>query len=54
MLEKYLAEKYPRIKFVNYKEFGTTHGKDEAKVIADLPSNLKKYGYDAVISGVGC
>lgn len=54
IIERELAERYPGITFVSYDRFGCTHGKDEAKVIADLPSNLKKYNCDAVISGVGC
>jgi len=54
VLERELTERYPGIKFVSYDRFGCTHGKDEAKVVADLPSNLKTYGCDAVISGVGC
>ena len=54
MVEKMLAERYPGIKFVSYKEFGNTHGAEEGKIVANLPSTLKKYGCDAVISAVGC
>jgi len=54
VLERELAKRYPGVKFVNYKVFGSTHGKDEAKVIAALPAKLKANGCDAVMSGVGC
>ncbi len=54
MIEKELAKRYPGIKFVSYKVFGSTHGGKEAEVLASLPDKLKQYGCDAVISGVGC
>ena len=54
MLEKLLLEKYPGIKFVHYKEFGRTHGADEAKVLAAFGEKFKKFGCDAAISAVGC
>jgi hypothetical protein len=49
-----LSMKFPGIKFVSYDNFGNTHDKDEAKVLAELPAKLEKYGCDAVISAVGC
>ena len=54
MLETWLAEKYPGIKFVSYKEFGATHGADERANLAAFGEKFKKFGCDAVISGVGC
>ena len=54
MLEKELTERYPGIKFVNYKVFGGTHGREEAQVIKALSDKLKQNGCDAVISGMGC
>ena len=53
-LERELAKRYPGIKFVNYKVFGATHGKDEHETLAALPKKLKDNKCDAVISGVGC
>ena len=53
-LEKELTKRYPGIKFVSYEVFGSTHGGDEAKVIANLATTLKEQGCDAVISGMGC
>jgi hypothetical protein len=54
ILEKELAKQYPGIKFVNYSEFGSTHGGEEKRTIASLPSKLKENRCDAVISAVGC
>ena len=54
MLEDGLKERYPGIEFVNWREFGNTHGEDEAKILAGLPARLKEMGVSAVISGMGC
>ncbi len=55
VIEKELAKRYPRSKFVSYEVFGITHGRvDVAKVIDAFPDKLKQYKCDAVISGVGC
>jgi hypothetical protein len=53
-LETGLRERYPDIEFVSWREFGNTHGEDEARVLAELPGRLKSMGVDAVISGMGC
>ncbi len=53
-IEKELTKQYRGIKFVSYEVFGSTHGGDEAKVLAALPDKLKQNKCDAVISGVGC
>lgn len=54
ILEEELGRRFPGTKFVNYKTFGSTHGGDEHEVVAALPSKLKQYDCDAVISGMGC
>ncbi len=54
MIENELAKRYPRAKFVGYEVFGSTHGAQEAKMLANLPDMLKQYRCDAVISGIGC
>lgn len=53
-LEESLRQRYPGIRFVNWSEFGSTHGSDERKVLADLPAKLKALGVDALVSGMGC
>ena len=53
-LEAGLKERYQSIKFVSWKDFGSTHGADERQILADLPQKMKTLGVDAVISGMGC
>jgi hypothetical protein len=52
-LEEGLRERFPGVEFVNWRDFGNTHGHDERKIIEGLPDKLKSLGVDAVISGVG-
>jgi hypothetical protein len=52
--EEELARRYPKIKFISWKEFGEIHGGEEHEVLAALPEKLKNFGADAVICGVGC
>jgi len=54
LLESGLKERYPTVKFVSWKEFGSTHGSDEREILANLPEKMKSLGVDAVISGMGC
>ena len=49
-----LAKRFAGVKNISYEVFGSTHGGDEAKVLAALPEKLKQYQCDAVISGMGC
>ena len=53
-LEEALKARYPGIRFVSWREFGNTHGKDERKIVAGLPERMKALGVDAVISGMAC
>lgn len=54
ILEEELGRRFPGTKFINYIIFGSTHGDKEHEVVADIPSKLKQYGADAVVSGMGC
>jgi hypothetical protein len=54
MLESALAERYPGVKFVGYRTFGSTHGADEQQVLRELPARLRELGVDAIISGMAC
>jgi len=53
MIEELLKKQYPTMRFVNYAEFGNTHGPKEREVIEALPRKLAEFGCDAVISGNG-
>ncbi len=54
ILEEELSRRFPGVKFVSYQTFGSTHGGDEGRMIANLGSKLKENGCDAVISAMGC
>lgn len=53
-LEEGLRARFPRVKFVSWREFGNTHGYKEREVVAALPQRFRELGVDAVISGMGC
>jgi hypothetical protein len=54
MLEAALAQRFPGVKFVGYRTFGSTHGAEEHDVLARLPERMRELGVDAVISGMAC
>lgn len=54
LLEEGLKQRFPGVRFIGWKEFGNTHGRNEREVLAGLPQRLKEAGADAVISGMGC
>jgi hypothetical protein len=54
MLEEALSARFPGVTFVGYKVFGSTHGRDEQRVITELPARLRQLGVDAIISGMAC
>jgi len=53
-LEEGLRTRFPGVRFLSWREFGSTHGSDEREVVAALPRRLQELGADAVISGMGC
>ena len=53
-LQEELSKRFPQMSFVDWREFGNTHGTDERKVVAALPQRFKELGVDAAISGMGC
>ena len=54
VLEEGLKARFPNVRWISWKEFGSTHGSDERKIVASLGAKLKALGVDAVISGMGC
>ncbi len=54
LLEEGIRRRFPRARFVNWREFGNTHGSEEHAVVAALPRRLRELGVDAAISGMGC
>ena len=53
-LEEQLAEQYPDVKWVSWREFGTTHGVNEKELLASLPQRFRELGVDAAISCMAC
>jgi hypothetical protein len=54
ILEREIGRRWPGVKFVPYSVFGSTHGSDERRVLAELPARLRELKVDAVISGMAC
>ena len=54
LLEEGLKARFPDIRWVSYKEFGSTHGSEEREVVASLATRFKELKVDAAISGMGC
>ena len=53
-LEEKLRERYPDVKFVRWREFGSTHAVNEKELLASLPQRFKELGVDAAISSMAC
>jgi hypothetical protein len=54
LVEQAIKQRFPDVRFVNWREFGNTHGSDEREVLAGLPKRFKDLGVDAAISAMGC
>lgn len=54
VLEEELKARFPGVSFVDWREFGNTHGDNERTVVAALPKRFQELGVDAAISGMGC
>ena len=53
-LEQKLREQYPDVKFVSWREFGSTHSVNEKELLASLPQRFKELGVDGAISSMAC
>ncbi|MBI2908546.1 MAG: hypothetical protein HYX92_12950 [Chloroflexi bacterium] len=53
VLRKILSNRYPGIRFLDYRRFGRTSGPKHREFLAALPEKLKEHGCDLVVSGVG-
>ena len=54
ILKQELSARYAGLSFVDHDAFGSTHGDDEHRVLAELPGKIKSMKIDAVVSGMGC
>lgn len=53
-LEQKIAERFPDVKWVSWREFGSTHAVNEKELLASLPQRFKELGVDAAISCMAC
>ena len=53
-LEEGLRQRYPGVRFISWREFGSIQGSDEKAILASLPRRFRELGVDAVICGMGC
>ena len=53
-LESRIRERFPDVKFVSWREFGSTHAVNEKELLASLPQRFKELGVDAAISSMAC
>ena len=54
VLEESLRAQYPGVKFVSWREFGSTHAVNEKELLASLSQRFKELGVDAAISSMAC
>ncbi|MBW8783343.1 MAG: hypothetical protein JF593_01675 [Novosphingobium sp.] len=53
-IEDKLRDEYPDVKWVSWREFGSTHAINEKELLASLPQRFKELGVDAAISCMAC
>jgi hypothetical protein len=53
-LEEKLRAQFPGVKFISWREFGSTHAVNEKELLASLPTRFKELGVDAAISSMAC
>lgn len=53
-LEEALRQRFPQVKFVSWREFGSTHAVNEKELLASLPQRFRELGVDAAISCMAC
>jgi len=53
-LEQKLKERFPGVKWVSWREFGSTHTVNEKELLASLPQRFRELGVDAAISCMAC
>ena len=54
VLKQELSRRYKKLSFVDHDAFGSTHGDEEHRVLAELPAKIKSMKIDAIVSGMGC
>jgi hypothetical protein len=53
LVREYIRARFPRVKFVEYSEFGNFYGPHGERISEELPEKLRAHRADAVIVGIG-
>ncbi|MBI4189839.1 MAG: hypothetical protein HY525_04805 [Betaproteobacteria bacterium] len=53
-LEEGIKARFPGVRFISWREFGSIHGGKEKEVLAGLEKRFKELGVDAAICGMAC
>lgn len=53
LVREYIKARFPRVKFVDYTQFGNFHGARERQITAAIPEKLRAHKADAAIVGIG-
>ena len=53
LVREYIRARFPRVKFVEYSEFGNFYGPRGDRITEELPAKLRAHGADAAIVGIG-
>lgn len=54
VLEEKIRARFPDVKFISWRAFGSTHAVNEKELLASLPQRFKELGVDAAISCMAC
>ena len=54
MATEIFETRHPGMRFVSWREFGSTHATNEKELLASLPQRFKELGVDAAISSMAC
>jgi len=54
LLEESLRERYPKVRFVSWREIGNILGMDEREMLEALPQRARDLRVDAVMTGMAC
>jgi hypothetical protein len=54
IVKQELSSRYNNVRFIDHDAFGSTHGDEEHRVLAELPDKIRSMKIDAVVSGMGC
>jgi hypothetical protein len=54
ILKEELSRRHAGVNFIDHDAFGSTHGEEEHRVLAELAGKINAMKIDAIVSGMGC